>query len=144
MTDQADLKKGDKPKRRALTKDTMNIEQGLPLQASDGGIEELRKDMQRLMDIESIKQLKHAYFRCIDTVNLDELGTLFHDDVHVHFVGGTYEWKLDGRQQYLEAIKRSFSKQSICHHNGHQPEIQILNESEATGIWYLAYKRNTL
>ena len=124
--------------RQKLDKSTLGIGEGLPLQASDGGIEELRKDIQRLMDIEAIKQVKHAYFRCIDTANLDELGTLFHEDVHVHFIGGGYEWNLQGRQQYVDNVAGAFSNQAIGHHNGHHPEIQILSESEATGIWYLA------
>ena len=121
-----------------LDKPGMGIKDGLPLNVSSGGIEELRADIQRLMDIEAIKQLKHAYFRCIDTANFDELSTLFHDDVLVHFVGGNYEWKLEGRQEYLDAVKASFTRESIGHHNGHHPEIQVLSETEATGIWYLA------
>lgn len=124
--------------RRVLNKQGMGIVDGLPLQVSDGGIDELRKDIQRLMDIEAIKQLKHAYFRCIDTANLEELGTLFHKDVLVHFVGGTYEWQLTGRDEYLNSIGQSFTNQSVGHHNGHAPEIQILSDTEATGIWYLA------
>ena len=95
--------------RRALNKTTMGIEDGLPLTIADGGLEELRKDVQRLMDIEAIKQLKHAYFRCIDTANLEELGTLFVEDVLVHFIGGNYEWKLQGRQEYIDSIGASFS-----------------------------------
>ena len=125
-------------KRRVLNKTTMGLGEGLPFTASEGGIDELRKDIQRLMDIEAIKQLKHAYFRCIDTANLDELGTLFHEDVLVHFIGGTYEWKLQGRKEYLESIGASFSNRSVGHHNGHHPEIQMISETEATGCWYLA------
>ncbi len=124
--------------RQVLNKTTMGISEGVPLQASAGGIEELRADIQRLMDIEAIKQLKHAYFRCIDTANMEELGTLFHEDVLVHFIGGSYEWKLSGKEEYLGNVGASFSNQSIGHHNGHHPEIQILSETEATGIWYLA------
>ena len=124
--------------RQVLNKTTMGIEAGLPLEASDGGIEELRKDVQRLMDMEAIRQLKHAYFRCIDTANLEELGTLFHDDVLVHFKGGNYEWKLEGKSEYLANIGGAFSQQSVGHHNGHHPEIQMLSDHEATGIWYLA------
>jgi hypothetical protein len=124
--------------RQILNKQNMGISAGLPLQASTGGIEELRKDIQRLMDIEAIKRLKHAYFRCIDTANLEELGTLFHQDVSVHFIGGTYEWKTQGKDEYLQNIGISFSNQSIGHHNGHQPEIQMISDTEATGIWYLA------
>ena len=124
--------------RARLTKEHMGITEGLPLEASSGGIEELRADVQRLMDMEAIRQLKHAYFRCIDSANFEELGTLFHPDVLVHFKGGTYEWKLQGRAEYLESIQKSFTKKAIGHHNGHQPEIQILSATEATGIWYLA------
>jgi hypothetical protein len=121
-----------------LTRAGMGISEGLPLKVSEGGIGELRRDIQRLMDIEAIKQLKHAYFRCLDTANFEEMSGLFHDDVSVHFVGGSYEWKLQGKQEYLDAVGKAFTKKAIGHHNGHQPEIQILSESEATGIWYLA------
>lgn len=124
--------------RQVLNKQNMGISAGLPLEASSGDIEALRQDIQRLMDIEAIKQVKHAYFRCIDTANLDELGTLFHDDVLVHFIGGTYEWKLQGKAEYLASIGQSFSSKAVGHHNGHAPEIQIISATEATGIWYLA------
>lgn len=125
-------------KRQRLDKPTLGIEPGLPLEASTGGIEELRKNIQQLMDIEAIKQLKHAYFRCIDTANMEELGTLFHDDVLVHFIGGHYEWKLEGRDEYLANVGGAFSNRSVGHHNGHHPEIQMHSDTEATGIWYLA------
>lgn len=124
--------------RPALTREYMGIPDGLPLSVTEGGIEELRRDVQRLMDIEAIKQLKHAYFRCLDTANWNELATLFHEDVTVHFKGGAYEWKLAGREEYVDAVRKAFTRQSIGHHNGHQPEIRIESETEATGIWYLA------
>lgn len=124
--------------RQVLNKKNLGITEGLPLQASDGGIEDLRKDIQRLMDIEAIKQLKHAYFRCVDTCNLEELGSLFHDDVQVRFKGGGYEWNLDGREEYVNNIGMAFSREAVGHHNAHHPEIQILSDTEATGIWYLA------
>ena len=121
-----------------LTRATMGITDGLPLNVSEGGVDALRRDIQRLMDIEAIKQLKHAYFRCLDTANWDEMRTLFHPDVSVHFQGGTYEWKLQGRDEYLAAVSNSFYRGSLGHHNGHHPEVQILSEDEATAIWYLA------
>ncbi len=128
----------DAKPRRALTRAGMGIEPGLPLATSEGGVEALRRDIQMLMDIEAIKQLKHAYFRCIDTANFEELAELFHEDVLVHFVGGNYEWKLEGRAEYLESIQKAFHREAVGHHNGHHPEIQMLSETEATGIWYLA------
>ena len=121
-----------------LDKPGMGIKEGLPLNVSSGGIEELRADIQRLMDIEAIKQLKHAYFRCLDTGNFRELEGLLHDDVIVDFVGGNYEWKLAGKEEYIASVRKAFTREAVGHHNGHHPEIQILSESEATGIWYLA------
>ena len=53
-----------------LNKASMGISEGLPLQASEGGIEELRQDVQRMMDMEAIRQMKYAYFRCLDTANM--------------------------------------------------------------------------
>ena len=123
--------------QRVLDKAAMGIRDGWPLEASEGGLEELRRNIQHLMDIEAIKQLKHAYFRCVDTANFEELSTLFHPDVSVRFKGGTYEWNLDGREAYLDSLKQSFTQEAVGHHNGHHPEIQILSETEATGIWYL-------
>ena len=123
---------------RPLTMDTMGLKPGIPLQASQGGVEELRQDIQRLMDMEAIRQLKHAYFRCIDTANFEEFATLIHPEVDVLLKGGNYEWKLNGRDAYVEAVTRSFHNQSIGHHNGHHPEIQMLSDREATAIWYLA------
>ena len=90
------------------------------------------------MDIEAIKQLKHAYFRCVDTANLEELATLFHDDVTVHFRGGNYEWKLQGKHEYVASIGQSFTTEAVGQHNAHHPEIQILSDTEATALWYLA------
>ena len=123
--------------RQVLSKQNLGITPGLPLEASTGGIEELRRDIQRLMDMEAIRQLKYAYFRCVDTANLEELATLFHEDVSVHFVGGSYEWKVQGKQDYVDNIAMAFSTQAVGQHNAHHPEIQILSETEATALWYL-------
>lgn len=122
--------------RPTLTKEAMGIQPGIPLQVSDGGIEELRKDIQRLMDIEAIKQVKHAYFRCVDTCNLEEMAELLFEDSHVHYIGGNYEWKFDDRSEFLKNLRESFTQSSIGHHNAHTPEIQMLSETTATGIWY--------
>ena len=123
----------------ALTRQGMNISEGLPLQAAKNeDLAALRANIQQLMDIEAIKQLKHAYFRCVDTANLEELASLLHSDVSVDFTGGSYAWQLQGRDAYVEAVGKAFNQQSVGHHNGHSPEIQLLSDHEATAIWYLA------
>ena len=124
--------------RPTLTKQAMGIAPGLPLEIAGDGPEALRDALQLLLDIEAIRRVKHAYFRCIDTGNFDELEDLFHPDVSVHFIGGTYEWKLQGKTEYLASIRSSFHNRSVGHHNGHHPEIDILSATEATGVWYLS------
>mgnify|MGYP001123027320 FL=1 len=123
--------------RQVLNKANLGIKPGLPLEASSGGVEELRADIQRLMDMEAIRQLKYAYFRCVDTANLEELATLFHDDVSVNFKGGSYEWKIQGKQDYVQNIGMAFSSEAVGQHNAHHPEIQMLSTTEATAMWYL-------
>lgn len=134
----SDTAETETSQRRVLSKSSLGIAPGLPLTVSEGGIEQLRADIQRLMDIEAIKQLKYAYLRCVDTANLEELATLCHDEVSAHFMGGTYEWKLQGKQEYLDKLGAAYHKRTIGQHNGHHPEIQLLSDTEATGIWYLA------
>jgi hypothetical protein len=121
---------------------------GLPLKASEGSIEELRNDIQRLMDIEAIKQLKHAYFRCVDTANLEELATLFHNDVTVHFRGGNYEWKLQGKHEYVASIGQSFTTEAVGQHNAHHqfqnPRHRTLLGSLSESGWQVADQRHQL
>jgi hypothetical protein len=46
-----------------------------------------------LLDIEAIRRVKHAYFRCLDTGNFEEIETLFHPDVTL-FHQRHLRWKL--------------------------------------------------
>ncbi len=130
----ADAKSAGAP---TLTKQGMGIVEGMPLEIADDSSGAMRDALQMLLDMEAIRRVKHAYFRCIDTGNFEELAGLFHPDVKVHFIGGTYEWKLEGREEYLASIKQSFHTRSVGHHNGHHPEIEILSPTKATGVWYL-------
>ena len=120
-----------------LTKAGMGLSDGLPLQASEGGIDELRRDMQRMMDIEAIKQLKHRYFRCIDTANWEELKPGLHADMKTHYMGGGYEFKLANRAEFLATMEQAFHTKAVGRHTGSMPEIDILSDTEATGIWSL-------
>jgi len=121
-----------------LTKAAMGIKEGLPLEASAGGVEELRRDLQRMMDMEAIRQLKHAYFRCLDTANWDELVSICHKELKVHYTGGDYEFKLEGDEAFVAAMQHAFNTEAVARHNGYMPEIQMLSETEATAIWYLS------
>ena len=47
------------------------------------------------------------------TGEVGELAEIFHPDIVVHFTGGNYEWKLQGRDEYVESIKKSFHNAAI-------------------------------
>jgi SnoaL-like domain len=92
---------------------------------------------QQLSDLEEIRQLKHAYFRCIDTGNETELGTLFTEDVMIDLRGGTYRAKVEGRQNMVDFICSAFNSDIIAQHHGHAPEIRFTGPDSAEGDWYL-------
>lgn len=100
-------------------------------------IEELARQVQELRDIEEIKRLKHAYFRCIDTANLEELRQITHPDVTTCYVGGSYRIELKNQDEFIEMIANSFNAECVARHNGHHPEIEILSPTEAKAKWYL-------
>ena len=105
--------------------------------ADDADIGELRRAVRRLEDIEEIRHLKHAYFRCIDTANHEELRTLFHPKVTTELIGGTYQVRLEGADAYVAFIREMIHSGIVSQHNGHHPEIRVINETEAEGRWYL-------
>ncbi|MCX7172300.1 MAG: nuclear transport factor 2 family protein [Proteobacteria bacterium] len=97
----------------------------------------MQRDLGILKDIEAIKRVKHAYFRCINTANIEELKPLLHKDVVMHFFCGTYEWALYGRDEYVATIFADFNQNVTAQHTAHHPEIEIVSETEANGTWYL-------
>ena len=89
-----------------------------------------------LESIELIKQLKARYFRFLDTRNIEGLQTVFTSDATASFLGGDYDFQLDGWDQLEAFYKKSFTGQNFGMHNGHHPEICVDGDT-ATGIWYL-------
>lgn len=100
-------------------------------------IEDLERQVRELRAIEAIKQLKHAYFRCIDTANMAELKQLVHPEATTCYIGGSYRIELKNREEFLEMIASSFHAECVARHNGHHPEIHVQSDTEATGTWYL-------
>lgn len=91
----------------------------------------------QLSDLEEIKQLKHCYFRSIDTGNASDLATVFTEDVTIDYRGGGYRARLKGRQNMLDFIGSSFNCDVVAQHMGHCPEIRFTGPDSAEGIWYL-------
>lgn len=92
---------------------------------------------QRLEDIEAIRQLKYRYCRAIDMADMALLKTLFAEDASVCYVGGSYRFEAQGRDTILEALSHAFHAEAVAMHHVNHPEIELVSDTEATGIWYL-------
>jgi hypothetical protein len=101
-------------------------------------LEALAKEIRRLSDIEEIQRLKNAYFRCVDTANIDELRELLTEDYSCKCVGGNYEYVASGREEFLRMTEDSFNSRMVTQHNAHGPEIDIVGPEEAQGLWYFS------
>ena len=99
-------------------------------------LEKMAAQIQRLTDIEEIKRLKNAYFRCLDTANIDELREMLTEDYACQCIGGDYDYVAGGRDEFLAMVGDSFNTKMVTQHNGHGPEIDILSDREAKGLWY--------
>lgn len=97
---------------------------------------ELTRQVQRLCDIEEIKRLRYAYFRCLDTANIEELRGLLCDDYACRCVGGSYVYEARSPEEFLGMTANSFHSEIVTQHNAHGPEIDVTSETRATGIWY--------
>ena len=99
------------------------------LAAKIAGLEE---KYQRLEDIEQIKQLKARFFRFIDEKNWVGFGDLFTSDAEL--VSQGQDFSAMGGQGYGKMIGDLVAKAPTVHH-GHMPEIEIIDNNNAKGIW---------
>lgn len=88
-------------------------------------------------DIEAIKRVKYNYCNGIDRCDLGLLESILHEDVEIDYVGGTYRYKVSGRQNFLDAVRGSFNPEFVSCHTVHMPFIDLSSETRATGRWRL-------
>jgi 3-hydroxyisobutyrate dehydrogenase-like beta-hydroxyacid dehydrogenase len=86
-----------------------------------------------LWDIEQIKQLKARYFRYLDTKDWDGFRDLFTDDCE-HYLPQDSETRFQTNDEYFGSLIQWLAK-SVTTHHGHTPEITLLSETEAEGVW---------
>lgn len=92
--------------------------------------------MYDLQEIEAIKRLKYAYFRCLDCKRWEELAECFVPEATAAYGGGKYSY--DGRDAILGFLEDSLGRGTILTmHQGHHPEIELTGETTATGVWAL-------
>ncbi len=102
-------------------------------------------NVDKLMAIEEIKQLKARYFRFMDTRDFDSMALVFCKDAffdctegsRVKPVGGDWRGEVGpttrGRDAIIKWISSSFAHSTSVHH-GHCHEITIDSETEAHGV----------
>jgi SnoaL-like domain len=87
-------------------------------------------------DVESIRRLKYAYFRLLDTKQFRDLGKLFVTEGTTAYEAGTL--RQTGRDAIVEFLVSSLGDPGIVtFHTGHHPEIDVGSDGTAKGIWYL-------
>jgi SnoaL-like domain len=89
-----------------------------------------------LDDVESIRRLKYAYFRLLDSKQFRELGKLFVAEGTTAYEAGSLHQT--GRDAIVDFLISSLGDPGIVtFHTGHHPEIDVGPDGTATGIWYL-------
>ncbi len=92
--------------------------------------------MQDLHELEAIKRLKYKYMRCVDQKRWEELAECFTKDATSAYSGGKFSF--EGRDAILEFLEKAMGADSfLSSHTVHQPEIELMSETTATGIWAL-------
>lgn len=93
-------------------------------------------ELQKLVEIEAIKQLKYRYFRFLDLKQWDDMAELFVEDARAAYSGGKYAF--DGRAAIMKFLTDALGRPSmLTAHHGHHPEIELTSESTARGTWAL-------
>jgi len=104
----------------------------------------------RLSAIEAIRALKARYFRFVDTKNWTSLADLFAPDIAFDRTVGmavqnpwTGEWTppvssepiiVHGREAVMSMVRNAVEHVRTVHH-GFMPEIEMLTEDSARGVW---------
>ncbi|MEU3244674.1 MULTISPECIES: nuclear transport factor 2 family protein [unclassified Streptomyces] len=91
---------------------------------------QLEAKVQRLDDIEDIRQLKSRYFRFVDEKNTDQLASLFTPHAKIVTDGTAFKSPRDFAKVIHDIIGAAPTA-----HSGYMPEITIAGPHTATGIW---------
>jgi hypothetical protein len=94
----------------------------------------------RLIAIESIKQLKARYFRTLDTKDWDGFRGVFADSASIGPIDSGLP-PSDARpvgnrnpDEFVLRVRTNLAEVKSVHH-GHMPEIELISASEAHGVW---------
>jgi hypothetical protein len=97
---------------------------------TDQELRQLEDQIQRLTDIEEIKQLKARYFECADAQQWDAWAE---EVLTEDFAFDSDAGLIEGRDEVIAMVSRSLQGASTVHH-GHMPRIEVDGDT-ATGVW---------
>lgn len=87
-------------------------------------------------ELEAIKQLKYRYLRHLDCKQWDELAACFAEDAEVSYGDGKFSFR--GRDAIMAFLEKALgSSHLVTAHRVHQPEIELLGDDAARGLWAL-------
>jgi hypothetical protein len=100
--------------------------------------ETLETEVRKLWNLHEIQLLKARYFRFMDLKQWDEFRDVFTDDFELFIEDASVPQSdqptlvgADALVKYLSA----FDPPRITLHQGHMPEIELIDDNNATGIW---------
>jgi hypothetical protein len=97
---------------------------------TDQELQQLKDQIQRLTDIEDIKQLKARYFEYADGQDWESYAN---EIVTEDFAFDSDAGLIEGRDEVIAMVSRSLLGATTVHH-GHMPRIEIDGDT-ATGTW---------
>lgn len=103
---------------------------------------DINAEVQRLVEIEAIRNLKGRYFRLLDTKQWEDWGMTFAEDAVLEVDTGVSTWGGDpkttigarGREQIREMVRET-RHETVTVHQGHTAEIEIISPTTARGVW---------
>jgi hypothetical protein len=102
-------------------------------------------DLEQLLAIEAIKHLKARYFHCMDLKDWEGLRDVFSSDAIFDVRGALEPPQADavysdppisGVDNIVDYIQQGLTP-LVSVHYGHMPQIEILDEDRAQGLWAL-------
>jgi SnoaL-like domain len=92
--------------------------------------------IERLHDIEEIRQVKHCYLRCVDLKLWDEIGDTLTENATLST--GTSAFgklaEITGRPEIVAFFRARLGPAMLTGHSATQPEITVDGDT-ATGVW---------
>jgi len=95
-------------------------------------------DLERLLAIEDIRNLRARYTRFIDTKQWDQLAGILSRDITLDLPSLRAQGGLRGVEAFISLVKSWFAASPSLHMN-YLPEIEVLSERSARGIWGQEY-----